>query len=244
MSMEIKKREVIFSIIIIAVMLIIGFSISEHMKKKQLEEYQTYDTAVKIDNDEELFRYGMKTHIGNAFVSGNLKTVDPVSFSEVDGKYSFIKKEKQEYTKHTRPVTETYKDSKGKTKTRTKTEEYWTWDTIKTEKRTATKISFLNVEFAYDKIPFPSSRQIKIKETGYHKRNVYYATGTDFKGTIYTSLKDNTINETKFYKDQTISQTVENLESGHEILIFWIFWSILIIGAVIGFYYAENRWLD
>lgn len=242
--MEIKKREVIFSIIIIAVMLIIGFFISEHMQQKQLEEYQTYDAAVKIDNDEELFRYGMKTDIGNAFVSGDIKTLDPVSFPEVKGEYSFIEKEEQKYRRHTRTVTETYTDSKGKTHTKTKTEEYWTWDTMKTEEKRATKISFLNVEFAYDKIPLPSSRQIEILKTGYHKRNVYYATGTDFKGTIFTTLKGNTINETKFYKDQTISQTIEDLESGHEILIFWIFWIFLIIVAVIGFYYAENRWLD
>ena len=82
--MEIKKREVIFSVVIIAVMLIIGFTVSGKIRQGLLEEYQEYDTAVQIDS-EELFRYGMRTDIGHAFVYGNLKTLDPVTFSEIEG---------------------------------------------------------------------------------------------------------------------------------------------------------------
>ena len=78
----------------------------------------------------------------------------------------------------------------------------------------------------------------------YRKRNVYYGTETDFQGTLFTSLKENTINNTKFYKNQTIAETIENLETGAEIVIFWILWILLIIGLVIGFYYLENKWLD
>lgn len=241
--MEIKKREVIASVVIIAVMLIIGFFISEKIRQSLLEKYQVYDSAVQID-DEELFRYGMKTNIGHAFAYGKLKTLDPVSYPEISGEYSYIRKEKQKYQKHDRYVEEEYKDSNGKKHTRTKKEEYWTWDTMWTDTKTATKISFLNVEFAYEKIPFPSSHELEIVKTGYHKRNVYYGTDTDFQGTIFTSLKENTINETKFYKDQTILETIENLERGTEIVIFWIIWILLTIGIVIGFYYFENKWLD
>lgn len=242
--MEIKKREIIASIVIVSVMLIIGFYISGKIQQHMLEKYQEYDSAVQIDSEEELFRYGMKTNIGNAFVYGNLETLDPVNFPEIEGKYSYIKKEEQEYRMHTRTVTETYTGSDGKTHTRTKIEQYWTWDTMRTYKKTATKISFLNVEFEYDKIPFPSSGHIKTISTGYHKRNVYYGTATSFQGTIFTSLKDETINETSFYNNQTIEETIEYLERGHEIVIFWVVWAILIVLVVIGFYYLENRWLD
>lgn len=242
--MEIKKREVIASVVIVALMLIIGFAISEKIRQSLLEDYQVYDTAAQIDNDKELFEYGMKTNVGYAFVYGELKTLDPVSYPEVSGKYSYIKKEEQEYRRHSRTVTKTYTDSKGKTHTKTKIEYYWTWDTMRTESKTATKISFLDVEFAYAKIPFPSSHQIETVKTGYHKRNVYYGTETDFQGTLFTSLKENTINNTKFYKNQTIVETIENLETGAEIVIFWILWILLIIGLVIGFYYLENKWLD
>lgn len=242
--MEIKKREVIASVVIVALMLIIGFAISEKIRQSLLEDYQVYDTAAQIDDDKELFEYGMKTNVGYAFVYGELKTLDPVSYPEVSGKYSYIKKEEQEYRRHSRTVTKTYTDSKGKTHTKTEIEYYWTWDTMRTESKTATKISFLDVEFAYEKIPFPSSHQIETVKTGYRKRNVYYGTETDFQGTLFTSLKENTINNTKFYKNQTIAETIENLETGAEIVIFWILWILLIIGLVIGFYYPENKWLD
>ena len=94
--MEIKKREIIFSFAIIAVMIIIGLFISGKIRQNLLEDYQKYDTAVQIES-EEVFRYGMKTNIGNAFVYGDLKALDPVSFPEIKGEYSYIKKEEQEY---------------------------------------------------------------------------------------------------------------------------------------------------
>lgn len=241
--MEIKKREVIFSVIIVAVMFIIGFSISGRIRQNMLEEYQVYDTAVHIES-EDLFRHGMRVNTGHAFVYGDLKTIDPVSFPELAGEYSYVKKEEQEYRMHTRTVTKTHTRSDGSTYTTTETEHYWTWDTMRTERRKATKISFLNVEFEYEKIPFPSSHQIDIISTGVNRRNVYYGTDTSFQGTMFTILKDNTIDETSFYKEKTISETIEYLESGGEIIIFWIFWILLTAGIVVGFYYLENKWLD
>lgn len=240
--MEITKREIIASVVIVAVMLILGFVITDSIQQRLLEEYQTYDTAVKIDS-EELFRHGMKTDIGYAFVYGDLKAVDPVSFPEIKGKYSYIKKEEQEYRRHSRTVTKTYTDSNGKTHTKTEIEYYWTWDTMRTETKTAKKITFLNVEFKYSKIPFPSSHHIRTLDTGYHKRNVYYGKGIEYKGTIFTTLKDNTISKTSFYEDKNISETIEHLESGSEILIFWIFWILLTGFLIFLFYYLENRWL-
>lgn len=241
--MEIKKREVIASVVIVALMFIIGFAIDEKIRLSLLENYQTYDTAAQID-DKELFEYGMETNVGYAFVYGELKTLDPVSYPEVEGEYSYIKKEEQKYRKHYKYVEEEYRDSKGKKHTRKKKKYYWTWDTMKTESKTATKISFLDVEFAYEKIPFPGSHQIEIVKTGYHKRNVYYGTDTNFQGTIFTSLKENTIHETKFYQNQTISESIENLETGFEIIIFRIFWILLTVVLVIGFCYLDNKWLD
>lgn len=242
--MEITKREVIGSVVIVALMLIIGFAISEKIQQNMLEDYQVYDTAAKIDDDKELFEYGMKTNVGYAFVYGKLKTLDPVSYPEVSGKYSYIKKEEQEYREHYTYEEEEYKDSNGKKRTRRKEKKYWTWDTMRTESKTATRILFLDVEFAYEKIPFPSSHQLETVKTGYHRRNVYYGTDTDFQGTIFTSLKENTINSTEFYKNQTISETIEDLESGTEVIIFWIFWILLTIGLVLGFYYLDNKWLN
>ena len=241
--MEITKREVIASGVIIAVMFILGLFISGKIHEQLLEQYQVYDAAVKID-DEELFRYGMQTNIGYAFVYGELETLDPVTFSEIGGEYSYIKREEQEYTLHTKIVTETYTGSDGKNHTRTTTETYWDWDTVRTKRITATQIKFLNVEFAYNQIPFPKATEIATLDTGYHKRNVYYATGTNFTGTIFTQLKENSINETSFYNNKTISETIDYLEAGFETVFFWVFWLMLTTALVFGFYYLENRWLN
>lgn len=242
-GMEIKKREIIFSIAIISFMLMIGSSISGKIREGLLEQYQEYDTAVHLDS-EDMFRHGMDVNIGNAFVYGDLKTLDPVSFPEIEGDYSYIRKEEQEYINHPRPTTKTYTDSEGNTKTKTEMEDHWTWDIMRTDTKTATRISFLNVEFEYGKIPFPSSHELTIISTGSNRRNVYYGTDTDFQGTIFSNLKNDTINKTSFYKNRTIEETIDHLESGGELVLFWILWILLIVICVFGFYYAENRWLD
>lgn len=241
--MEIKKSEIIASIVIISVMLMLGFGISGKIRQSLLEDYLEYDTAVQIDT-EDIFRHGMDTSIGNAFVYGNLETLDPVTLPELTGEYSYLRKEEQLLQNHPKPVTKTYKDSNGVEHTKTEWVDDWTWDTIHTYPKSATRVSFLNVEFDYQQIPFPACRQIEIIYTGYHRRNVYYGTDTSFQGTIFTKLKNDTISNTSFYNNQTISETIDRLESGYEIVLFWILWIFLTAGAVAGFYYAENRWLD
>ncbi len=238
--MKITKREVIASGAFIYFMIIFGLFISRGIQERLLEQQQVYDTAVKID-DEEQFRYGMRTNIGYAFVYGELETLDPVTFSEIGGEYSYIKREEQKYTMHTRTVTEMYTGSDGETHTRIKTETYWTWDTVRTERKTATQIAFLNVEFAYSQIPFPSAHQIAIVDTGFHKRNVYYATSANFTGTLFTVLKENTIMETSFYNNLTITETIDSLETGFEIICFWVFWVILTVALILGYYYVKNE---
>ena len=76
-------------------------------------------------------------------------------------------------------------------------------------------------------------------------RYKYYGTETKFTGTIFTDLRNNTISDdTNFYNNMTIIETVEHLENGGAEIIFWIFWVILIIACVVGFYYFENKWLE
>lgn len=146
--MKITKREVIFSIALICVMLIVGIVLSDKINDSLMEQYQKYNTALQINDDPELFRYGMRTNVGNAFVHGDLAAVDPVSYPEVDGLYGSMTKVTERYTRHTRTVTT--RDSNGHTHTRT--EVYWTWDTIGREYRNATTISYLGVEFPMERL--------------------------------------------------------------------------------------------
>ena len=103
---EITRREIIASVSIIAVMLLIGVLISGKISEWQMDENEIYNKAVKIDS-ADLFRYGMDTNVGNAFVYGDMKAVDTVTYPEITGKYMYVKKVKEQYTKHTKKVAHT-----------------------------------------------------------------------------------------------------------------------------------------
>lgn len=240
---RITKREVLVSVIIVSIMLLIGFVIHGNINDKLMLEYQKYNTALQIENDSDLFVYGMKTNVGNAFVYGDLKAVDTVTYPEIGGKYSYVKKIKEKYTRHTRTVTKT-KTVNGKTKTYREKEVYYTWDEVDSWSKHSKKISFLDVEFDYGTIEFPSSDYIATQKESSKIRYKYYGSPIECTGTIYTILKDETINETKFYNNFTIDKTLENLKTKWELGLFWFFWILLTGGCVFVFYYIDNNWLE
>lgn len=238
--MEIKRREIIASISIIAIMLLVGILLSGKISEFQMDANEKYNKAIKIES-EELFKYGMNTNAGNAFIYGELEAVDTVGYSEIDGKYLSVKKVKERYTMHTRTVTTTVN---GKTTTRTET--YWTWDVVGKEQLQSKKIKFLGIEFNSTQFNIPSASYIcTIKESS-HIRYKYYGYPAKSKGTIFTYLADGNIEKEgiEIYKDMTIEQTVDYLESGVWVIVFWVFWLIFIGIVVFLFCLSENRWLD
>lgn len=240
--MKITKREVLFSIVIIALFLMGGLSISSKISDHILDNNQKYNKAVKIE-DKELFQYGMDTNAGNAFVYGKLETVDPVTFQEIGGKYMYVKKTKEKYTRHTRTVT--YRDANGHSRTRTET--YWSWDYVGEETKNAKQIKFNGIVFDYGKIDRPSADYIDTIKESSHIRYVYYGTPTTFEGTVFTDLRDGTISdETDFYADKTLEETHEMLvhRGNGYIIAFWFGWIVLMAVALYGFYALENRWLE
>lgn len=241
--MRVTKREILFSVVIVCIMLTIGAIISGNINDAIMEKHQEYNTALQIDGDQNLFEYGMRTDVGNAFVYGELKALDTVTYPEIGGAYSYIEKIKEKYTRHTRTVTKT-KTVNGKTKTYTEQEVYWTWDYVDSWSKHSEKISFLNVEFDYGTIDFPYYSYITTQKESSKIRYVYYGSGTEYVGTLYASLKDDTISGTSFYNNKNIMETIEILESGIELILFWVLWIILTIMCVVGFYYIDNRWLE
>ena len=239
-NFKITKREILVSIIIVSIMLLLGIIIHGSINDKLMLEYQKYNTALQIENDSDLFAYGMKTNIGNAFVYGDLKAVDTVTYPEIDGEYLYVEKVKERYTRHTRTVTTTVN---GKNQTRTET--YWTWDRVGSEDKKCNEISFCVVVFDSNKINLPSSKYIDtIRESGYI-RYKYYGTETEFTGTIFTELKDNTISDnTAFYNKDTIEDVMKSFKSNWQLVLFWVGWVLLTGGCVFVFYYIDNRWLE
>lgn len=242
----IKPREIIASVSIIAIMMLIGLMIHENIREAQLDANDKYNKAVKIESTD-LFQYGMDTNVGNAFVYGDLLAVDTVTYPEIGGEYMYIEKIKEKYTKHTRTVTKTRTNSKGETETYTEIETYWSWDRVGSEDKKCKEISFCGTVFASNKIDLPYEDYIDTIKESSHIRYQYYGIGTKFTGTIFTELKDKTIpDNTRFYNNMNIEDTVEHLESDGIILLvlFWMFWIILIAFCIYGFYMLENEWLD
>lgn len=240
---NITKRELLASVSIIAVMLLIGTLIGGKVSDYQMDRNEKYNKAVKIET-QDLFEYGMRTNVGNAFVYGDLLAVDTVTYPEIGGGYMYIEKVKERYTMHTRQVAHT-RTVNGRTQTYYTTETYWTWDRVGSEDKSCNEISFLGVVFDTYKIDIPGSCYIDTIKESSHIRYKYYGVGTQFTGTIFTELRDGTItNRTPFYENCTIEEALDSLESNFMVVGFWIFWVILIAICTGGFYYIDNRWLE
>ena len=89
-NFSISKREIISSIVIVALMLVFGFILHGTISDALMLKYQEYNTALQINEDAEMFKYAMKTNVGNSFVYGKLECLDTVTYPDIDGQYSYI----------------------------------------------------------------------------------------------------------------------------------------------------------
>ena len=237
--MEVTKREIIISIAVAAVMLTIGFFIYGKITDDQNDKNAEYQKAVHIE-DSELFQYGMDTNVGNAFVYGDLKAVDVVTFDEIGGEYLYVEKVKEKHTLHTR----TYTVKVGKTTT-VRTETYWTWDEVNRENKQSLEIMFCGVVLPSIKVEIPDTEYIDTIKESSEIRYKYYGTPIKHTGTVYTKLSDGTIlDNSRFFKDYTIEQALDSCTSGVGNVMFWALWIVLTVGTVVGFCYLDNRWLE
>lgn len=238
----VTRREILVSVVIVLVLLTIGSFFSGKIQNWETERTQEYNTASRID-DSELFAYGMRTSIGNAFVYGDVKAVDPVTYDEIGGEYSYVKRVYEEYRRHTRTVTKT-RTVNGKRQTYTTTETYWTWDAIKSNSKHANYITFLDVQFEYGKISVPYESHIATQNIGYHKRYVYYGSPTEFSGTAYCELSDNDMVVKHFYYGATIEEALRSAISSCANVAFWIAWILITILVVYIFVIRDNKWCE
>ncbi|MBQ3281575.1 MAG: hypothetical protein IJH41_04105 [Eubacterium sp.] len=241
-QIEITARELAFSLIITLLMLAVGFLISEEISSDADEANREYEQAIKIDNDQELFEYGIHTNAGNAFVYGTLEALDPVSVPEIEGQYAVIEIRKERYTMHTRIVTHT--DGRGHTYTTT--EIYYTWDEVDRDEVTCSRIAFIDHEFEYGMIGFPDpDYNTTVKESA-TIRYKYYTCKTEYEGAIYTYLGDDTIKETNLITAKDIDEAVKKkrMSPGLMVGIFWIIWIGLAAGAIFAFCAHDNEWIE
>lgn len=240
---EITKREILLSVAIICIMLVVGLLISGGISERAMERQQMYYTAVRIES-ERMFQHCLETDIGNALAYGKLVAIDPVTFSEIGGEYSYVEKVKEKYTRHERTVTKTRTTVDGKTETYTEVEVYYSWDKVDAWDKHSNTMQFLGVEFRYGEIPPPLSYEItKIRESS-DIRYVYYGRPVTSECTIFTNMFNGAINDTDAYYDCTIEEVIEMKSSDFATPVFWFLWFAFTVGIVFAFYSLENRWLD
>lgn len=117
------------SILIFLLSLFLGIIISNGIEDAFVGKNDKYKTAVHLDTDS-LFNHALTTHAGYAMINADVEAVDSVTLEELDGDFVYIEKIKQRYTQHTRIVSYSCGTSKAP-RTCTRTETYWTWDTVK-----------------------------------------------------------------------------------------------------------------
>ena len=238
---DITARELLFSVIIVILMLALGLFIGEKIASAGDDANQEYEQAAKIDGNKELFEYGMRTDVGHAFIQGTLKAVDPVKLPDIDGEWFFVRKTREEYTRHTRVV------MRGSGKDRhAAIEVYYTWDDVGHTDYHCEKISFLDNEFNYDVIERPGIRHLTTKNESSEVRYVYEVCDAEHEGTLYAKLGNNTVSETTFLKGKNLNEAVEAMyhRSIIWLVVFWIIWIILTGGVIFGFYYLDNEWIE
>lgn len=235
---EITYREIIFSVIIISIMTIAGIAIGNTISNNIDDNNIKYQTAVKIDNNNEQFKYGMDTDIGYAFIYGSLDAVDPV---EIDGyKGISVSRELQKYTRHTRTVV--YTDSEGHS--HTKFEVYYNWDHIETDEKTSKQVKFCGSEFDTKLFPLPDSNYVDEKSAGYNLRYKYYSIKTHYDGTLFAKLENKSFSNGNFMLLK-IEEAKKEIEDPKSILIlFWVLWVLITFGWAIGFCFLDNKWLN
>lgn len=143
---KISFREILIGIVVLLLSITTSIFLEPLVFQKQNEDIRKFQEAVKIDNNSELFLYSKKTQAGNILAYGKIEAYDPVTFSELNGMFSVVTRYYQEYRMHTR----TYETCSGSGKTRsctTRTETYWTWDTIDHETKHCKKWKFLGEVF-------------------------------------------------------------------------------------------------
>lgn len=241
-EVEITVREILFSITILSIMIGLGVWLMNPILKEATQEATEIVSCVKV-SDAEKFGYIKRTNVGKFLSEGVLTAVDSVHINELEGYYFYIRKDKERYTQHTETYTVT--DSKGNTHVKTRT--YWSWDVIHTDNYVCKRVKYLGQEFLLKDIKyFYGSRYKKTTQESGTIRYVYYTHPTSVNGVMTGEAQNKTYNNLKFKSGETIKNIVESSEKSikNSPIIFWVFWSFLIIFVIVIFYVLENNWLE
>ena len=261
--MEITKRELLFSIVIIILSITIGLFVYSGLAENRREEAELYTKALKIQELED-FNYASETKVGNALVYSDCYTIESVVLPELKNEYAVIFKITEKYTKHT----ETYKDSNGNTKK----EITYSWDNYKQDTYNVNKIIFMDKSLSIGLFNFNLMNSEKLKLTSetvsenvlsncnstyYYPNGKYEREGNirsryqviplKFSGTMFMdfSKSEFTKDNTEFYYNNNIEEVIalkgDTKGFTLKFCIWWIFGTIIVLFL---FFVIDNKWLE
>ena len=191
-----KRSYFLFSIfIIISFFSIISWIVYLQKTDENIsEEKNSIVSATEINDDSNLFE-SLNEKSNLIFAYGIISAVDPVSCSDIDGSYSYVKK-----------TTE----SKGFLLIKNVHVTHWkTVDEVITQ---AEKLNFLSWKFNYDEINLPKETLVKTEWNRAEKiRHSYYVKERSYSGTLLLQIKNKTIKIINFFPNQTIEQAKEKM---------------------------------
>lgn len=195
-----KKAISIFAVIILLISTVLTGCSSDNDE----QVVSKYDTAIEI-TDSETFKKALETDAEYVFVYGDLKAVDTVSFPDVDGEYMYIKKEIEVKDSSFYPVYNGYGFSYVPSSD---------WDTVEVEELVCKEIEFCGVVFDSSLFSLSGGEYIMTVYADGDMRYSYYGYKTEYSGTMFASIKNNTITEdSEFYRDTSIEELKDSLNT-------------------------------
>lgn len=265
----ITKREILFVIILVCLSLCLGFWINNIIDDHYTQKEEVYNKALKINNENDKFKYALDTSVGNIINYGKFEVVDGIKDGWLISDYLAYTKVTERYTRHSRESCST--DSNGNRHCHT--EYYYTWDETDEKTIYADKIIYSGVEFYVSKFNnYPWQRLSLSNSTiksnvGYIKHGYIYEEnnfwnsvgdlrfyykvvpkefyGTTFgvaKNKNYTPYNDNKISIENCSLDEYISS--QKSYKTMTKVFFWIFYIVLVGFGIYGFIYLDNKWLE
>lgn len=266
--MTITKREILVCIPIACILICLGLFIDSKIIESNLLSDEEYTKTLKINNNNDMFKYVIDTNVGKVINYGEFKVNDGVKDSWLKNDYIYIEKIAEEYTKHSRKVCE--KDSKGNESCHT--EYYYEWDEVDSNIKNVEKITFSSVEFLFtDFKKYPVYRLELTKDNvmdslvnkiddnyiyedkgwSHHvgdKRYYYRVVNKSFYGTVFGEAKDNKFQDENelIIHDSNIEDFMKSKDGWNLAtrLIYWIFYLVMSGFIIYGYLYIDNDYLE
>lgn len=242
---DLTLRELVFSVLIVGVMVLIGFFVSGFIEEKVNDSNLRYNQAVALLTNDQ-FKHALDTDVGYVFANGRLVADSPVKNEHLEGEYLSVYVEHQQYRKHTRRVAYTVTDSKGRSHTKYRTETYWSWDTMSRSSSHSPTVTYCGVKFPYNKFGYSwIGSDTTRHSTGWHARDEVTVVPKTFVASVFGEAKSKTlVGDGLTLAPISIEAYRKDLTTSHALSIFWIIWCVVIVFALVGFYFIQNDWLE